>query len=156
MKTSQVLSAKVPGSGFTPADRLSSAAGQSATLADVEHDLVEIFKQLADGTRLKVLLMLMRESELNVSTLCKRLDHSQPAVSHHLALLRMAGLVQARRSGKNIFYSIRRERFHFLMDLLFRAIQSDGGPQISFDSFVLSRDHQPAESGTDDDSRPAS
>lgn len=108
----------------------------------VESNLVEIFKQLADPTRLKILLMLTREDELNVTSLCERLEASQPAVSHHLALLRMAGMVQTRRAGKSIFYSIKKDRFHFLVDLVFKAINSDGPTPISFDSFVLTRNDE--------------
>lgn len=108
----------------------------------VESNLVEIFKQLADPTRLKILLMLTREDELNVTSLCERLDVNQPAVSHHLALLRMAGMVQTRRAGKSIFYSIKKDRFHFLVDLLFKAINSDGPSPIAFDKFVLTRNDE--------------
>ena len=70
----------------------------------LEQDLVQTFKLLSDETRLRVLMYLMREGELHVTALCERLDQSQPAVSHHLALLRVAGLIAARRDGKHNFY----------------------------------------------------
>jgi DNA-binding transcriptional ArsR family regulator len=66
--------------------------------------LTQTFKLLADESRLRILLTLAREGETHVSALCKMLGQSQPAVSHHLTLLRMAGLVGFRREGKFNFY----------------------------------------------------
>src|SRR5205814_6818310 len=54
--------------------------------------LTQVFKLLADESRLRILLTLSREGEMHVSALCQMLGQSQPAVSHHLTLLRMAGL----------------------------------------------------------------
>jgi DNA-binding transcriptional ArsR family regulator len=49
--------------------------------------------------------MLLTEKERNVSELCADLGtQSQPAVSHHLALLRHGRLIEPRRSGKHNFY----------------------------------------------------
>jgi DNA-binding transcriptional ArsR family regulator len=66
---------------------------------------VQRLKLVADETRLRILSTLS-EGERNVSSLCDALGQSQPAVSHHLALLRVSGLVQSDRQGKNIFYSL--------------------------------------------------
>jgi ArsR family transcriptional regulator, arsenate/arsenite/antimonite-responsive transcriptional repressor len=68
------------------------------------HQLVQVFKLLADDSRLRILLLLAREGEIHVSALCEMLDESQPAVSHHLTLLRMANLVGYRRDGKFNYY----------------------------------------------------
>ena len=74
----------------------------------LEKDLVQVFKLLSDETRLRILLYLTQQGELHVTALCDRLGQSQPAVSHHLALLRVAGLIEARRDGKHNFYHVRR------------------------------------------------
>ena len=84
-----------------------------------EAELVQVFKLLADETRLKVLMALLRGGESHVSGLCRRLDQSQPAVSHHLALLRQADLIQVRREGKHNFYSVRKPHFERVMGDLF-------------------------------------
>lgn len=64
----------------------------------------DLLKQVSDPTRLQV-LMLLTEKERNVSELCTDLGtQSQPAVSHHLALLRHGRLIEPRRSGKHNFY----------------------------------------------------
>ncbi len=68
-------------------------------------------KLLADETRLRILTVLLAERELNVTSLCARLGQSQPAVSHHLGLLREHGLLECRRAGKNNYYSVVSARF---------------------------------------------
>jgi ArsR family transcriptional regulator len=67
--------------------------------------LVQVFKLLADESRLKILLALGR-GELHVTALCDLLGQTNPAVSHHLTLLRMAKLVSYRRDGKRNYYRI--------------------------------------------------
>ena len=78
-------------------------------------DVIKVMRVLADPTRLRVLTML-QENELNVSTLCGHLDLAQPTVSHHLGLLRSMGLVNTRRDGKQVFYSLNREHVESLSD----------------------------------------
>ena len=103
----------------------------------LEKDLVQVFKLLSDETRLRILLYLAREKELHVTALCDRLSQSQPAVSHHLALLRVAGLIEARRDGKHNYYSVRQDQFHRLMGELFQSISDPNKDEIRFDDFVL-------------------
>lgn len=70
---------------------------------------VELFRQASDPTRL-LLLSALSESDRNVSELCDELGGiSQPAVSHHLAKMRACGLVEHRRAGKFVYYSLRDE-----------------------------------------------
>jgi len=64
-----------------------------------------LLKHLSDPTRLQVILML-GEGERHVGALCDHLSQSQPAVSHHLALLRHGGIIAPRRQGKNNFYEL--------------------------------------------------
>jgi ArsR family transcriptional regulator, arsenate/arsenite/antimonite-responsive transcriptional repressor len=68
--------------------------------------LAALFRVLGDETRLRILFYLQREQEINVRTFCSLVTQSQPAVSHHLALLKEAGLVDSRRDGKNNFYRL--------------------------------------------------
>jgi ArsR family transcriptional regulator len=98
--------------------------------------LVEIFKLLADKSRLRILLALAREGEMHVSALCDLLEQSQPAVSHHLTLLRMRNLVGFRRDGKHNFYHIDST---FVADLLeqFFSDSGNGLKQLQFDEFSL-------------------
>lgn len=83
------------------------------------HNLVQLFKLLSDETRLKILHYLMQKDELNVRTLCKLLKQSQPAVSHHLALLKDAGVIECRRDGKHNFYHLVPKRCQQFLDMVF-------------------------------------
>ena len=64
-----------------------------------------LFLALADRTRLR-LLNLMRDREVCVSSFTGTLGQSQPKISRHLAYLRNAGVVEVRRDGKWMYYSI--------------------------------------------------
>jgi DNA-binding transcriptional ArsR family regulator len=64
-----------------------------------------LLKHVSDPTRLQVILILS-EGERHVGALCDQLSQSQPAVSHHLALLRHGGIIAPRRQGKNNYYSL--------------------------------------------------
>lgn len=64
-----------------------------------------LLKHVSDPTRLQVILILSG-GEQHVGALCGQLSQSQPAVSHHLALLRHGGIIAPRRQGKNNFYSL--------------------------------------------------
>src|SRR5437868_14709264 len=81
--------------------------------------LVQHFKLLADDSRLRILLTLSREGEMHVSALCQMLGQSQPAVSHHLTLLRMAGLVGFRRDGKFNYYRMDASLLGDMLEKLF-------------------------------------
>ena len=61
---------------------------------------IQLFKILADETRLGIVLLLSELGELCVCDLCTALDQSQPKISRHLALLRESGLLLDRKQGK--------------------------------------------------------
>ena len=98
--------------------------------------LAEVFKLLADKSRLKILLALAQDGELHVTALCELLDQSQPAVSHHLTLLRMAGLVGYRRDGKHNYYRVESGLVCDLLEQLF-ADAGNGHKQLQFEDFSL-------------------
>lgn len=104
----------------------------------LEKDLVQVFKLLSDETRLRVLMYLTREGELHVTALCDKLNQSQPAVSHHLALLRVAGLIEARRDGKHNYYSVKASHFQRLMNDVFSNLVTRQIDEVRFDDFTLS------------------
>ncbi|NLU08169.1 MAG: winged helix-turn-helix transcriptional regulator [Clostridiales bacterium] len=68
-------------------------------------DMAEFFKVLNDPTRLKIIAALML-SEMCVCDICAVLGMSQPAVSHHLRVLKQSKLVKYRRDGKVVYYSL--------------------------------------------------
>src|SRR5262245_39889651 len=86
------------------ATKKTSKSAVSARPASEIRQAADLLKQVSDPTRLQV-LMLLTVKERNVSELCADLGtQSQPAVSHHLALLRHGRLIEPRRSGKHNFY----------------------------------------------------
>jgi len=103
----------------------------------VVRDLAQVFKLLSDETRLRILFYLAQNRELHVTDLCNRLSQSQPAVSHHLALLRVSGLIESRREGKHNFYSVRTDHFGDLLVSLFSAA-GEVPRKIRFHNFMLS------------------
>ena len=69
------------------------------------YDLAELFKVFGDSTRIRILYALF-EAELCVCDIAQLLGMSQTAVSHQLRVLKNAKLVQFRREGKTVFYSL--------------------------------------------------
>lgn len=76
-----------------------------------------LFLALADKTRLRI-LNLMREGEICVYFFTEVLGESQPKISRHLAYLKNAGLVSARREGKWIHYQIEPPENRFAAKIL--------------------------------------
>lgn len=66
----------------------------------------ELFKCLADATRARLTLLILREGELCVCELIHALGDSQPKISRHLAQLRSGGLLVDRRQGQWIYYRL--------------------------------------------------
>ena len=66
-----------------------------------------LFRTLADPTRLALFERLAAGDELSVTELTRRAKVSQPAVSQHLAALRVAGLVRERKAGRHVLYRAR-------------------------------------------------
>ena len=65
--------------------------------------VAEIFKQLADGNRIRIFWLLCHceECVINISSM---MDMTSPAVSHHLRQLKSYGLITSRREGKEVYY----------------------------------------------------
>ena len=69
---------------------------------------VEFAKALADGTRQKIMELCCCQW-CSVTEIVDAVNVSQPTVSHHLAILRRAGLVNVREEGKNSFYTLNQQ-----------------------------------------------
>jgi ArsR family transcriptional regulator len=72
-------------------------------------DTVDFAKALADETRQQILRICCCQW-LSVGEIVDATQVSQPTVSHHLGLLKAAGLVSARRDGKQVYYTVNQER----------------------------------------------
>lgn len=107
-------------SGICPAEDVSKYASE---LRQLVHDIADentvktqsrLFKALADTTRLKI-MMLLGIREMCVCEIMVALDLTQPTASHHLGILEAVDLVEDRREGRWVFYSLRDKRFTNLM-----------------------------------------
>jgi len=78
--------------------------------------LADVFKVLGDPTRLRILRVLMNQ-EVCVRDIADELGMGQSAVSHQLRILRDARLVQFRRDGKTIYYSLADAHVFTLLDV---------------------------------------
>jgi ArsR family transcriptional regulator, repressor of sdpIR and other operons len=65
----------------------------------------EAFKALADPTRRQI-LQLLRRREMTAGALAEHFDMTRPSMSHHFAVLKEADLVETRRKGQQIYYSL--------------------------------------------------
>ncbi len=72
-------------------------------------DVVVFAKALADDTRQKIMRLCCCDW-LSVSEIVDKMKVTQPTVSHHLAVLREAGLVKVREEGKQTFYTLNQNR----------------------------------------------
>ncbi|WP_030159747.1 metalloregulator ArsR/SmtB family transcription factor [Glycomyces sp. NRRL B-16210] len=84
-----------------PAPQLHHAAPSTEQFATA----AAVFALLADQTRLQ-LLWALAEGEADVTALAAATEAARPAVSQHLAKLRLAGLVNSRREGRRVVYSM--------------------------------------------------
>ncbi len=89
--------------------------------------VVEVFRMLADATRVQVLWALT-SGEMSVNELAEHVGKPAPSVSQHLAKLRMARLVRTRRHGTTIFYSLENDHVRQLVtDAVFNAEHAGPG-----------------------------
>lgn len=86
------------------ADRVSAALKQ-ITPKEMVEEMASAYKLLGEPTRLRIMLSLMI-GEMCVCDLAAALDSTPSAISQQLKLLRMTGLVQSRREGKVVYYSL--------------------------------------------------
>jgi ArsR family transcriptional regulator len=95
-------------------------AGEVTDLPDTEkvYDLAELFKVFGDSTRLRILSALLRH-ELCVCDIAEVLGMTQSAISHQLRVLRSAGLVRARREGKQSLYSLDDQHVRLIIEMGF-------------------------------------
>lgn len=82
----------------------------------MQHVASDLFRTLGDPTRLALFERLAGGGELSVKDLTSGARVSQPAVSQHLAALRIVGLVGERREGRRVLYRARTEALRPVVD----------------------------------------
>jgi DNA-binding transcriptional ArsR family regulator len=79
--------------------------------------MAEIFKALADPTRVKVAYMLDRGGELCVCDVAEVLGSSTATASHHLRTLKNKDIAKSRKAGKNVYYSLKDDHIRTLLHM---------------------------------------
>ncbi len=92
---------------------------ERAKPVEVTEEHVEAFNALAHVSRLRVFFFLAQaRREVSAGDIQEAVGIPAPTLSHHLALLRRAGLIQSRREERHIYYSVRPDRVSDLVRLL--------------------------------------
>lgn len=85
----------------------------ASNLDNIAHSFVEstdLFFALGERARQQIIMLLAEVEHMNVGQLAERLPLSRPAISHHLKVLRQAGLVQVQKRGTEGLYSLSMDR----------------------------------------------
>ena len=80
-----------------------------------------VLKAVAHPLRIKIIQMLNEHHELNVSTIYKKLNAEQSLISHHLINMRDKGILDIRRSGKNIFYFLVDDAVSEIIECIYKS-----------------------------------
>jgi ArsR family transcriptional regulator, lead/cadmium/zinc/bismuth-responsive transcriptional repressor len=89
--------------------------------------MADLFGMLSDPSRLKILMQLQDHEDVCVSDLAEWTEVSESAVSHALRLLRAHGIVDARREGRWIYYSMVDEHVRVLLEATVEHLERDHG-----------------------------
>lgn len=84
------------------------------------NDIAEILKTIAHPVRICIIKGLLENGECNVSHMQSCMDIPQSTVSQHLQKLRAAGIIEGRRNGLEIYYSIADERIRNIIEAIFK------------------------------------
>lgn len=84
------------------------------------NDIAEILKIIAHPVRICIIKGLLENGECNVSHMQSCMDIPQSTVSQHLQKLRAAGIIEGRRNGLEIYYSIADERIRNIIEAIFK------------------------------------
>jgi len=78
-------------------------------MQDFSKQAVKVFKALADPTRYRIIKLLVERGEMGCVDFDKAFSYSKSAMSHHYRILENANLINARKEGQHVQFSINRE-----------------------------------------------
>jgi ArsR family transcriptional regulator, arsenate/arsenite/antimonite-responsive transcriptional repressor len=103
-----------------------TGTGES-TAEDELRRLRTLYRALGDATRLRIIGLLAEVGPMPVNELSARVALSQPLISWHLRILRLAGLIDTERHGRAVICRLRRAAFAELRDAEARLIGGTSG-----------------------------
>ena len=90
-----------------------------------------LYRALGDETRLRVIGLLAEIGPMPVSELSSRVGLSQPLISWHLRILRLAGLIETNKTGRQVICSLRQAAFEELHEAEERLVSGTAGIGVS-------------------------
>lgn len=84
----------------------------------------DVFKALSDSTRRKI-LELLSDKDMNAGEIADYFHISKPSISHHLSVMKNAGLICDERKGQNIVYSLNTTVFQDVVKWLFDITKNE-------------------------------
>lgn len=88
-------------------------------------EAIPVFELLADRNRQKILIQLFDNGAQSVTQITEEIELTQPAVSHHLKLLRLSGLVAVTQKGKERYYELKLDSSLTLLEEIVNSVKAD-------------------------------
>lgn len=93
--------------------------------------VVGFLTAVGDPARLEIIFILSKRGRLNVGQIASEFEISRPAISHHLKVLKTAGVVESQKAGQEVLYELNRESVASELRHLADLVQSKTHPQPS-------------------------
>lgn len=106
-------------------------------------DIGKVCKALADGTRREI-LELLKEGDRSAGEIASKFDLTKPAISHHLSVLKGAGLAVERREGQQIIYSLVEASILQMIDGFLAKLCSSKSARVEEQKEMRARSRQPS------------
>lgn len=87
-------------------------------------ECMEVLRALSDRTRQEIVSIFAEKGEACVSDIAGRFTLSRPTISHHLNLMKRSGLLNARKDGKEVYYSFNKEYVTGLLESLLFSLKN--------------------------------
>lgn len=84
---------------------------------------MEFLRALSDKTRQEIIMLFTAKKELRANDVAKNFALSRPTISHHLNLMKRSGLLNSRKNGKEIYYSLNKKHIIELLSSILNSIK---------------------------------
>jgi ArsR family transcriptional regulator, arsenate/arsenite/antimonite-responsive transcriptional repressor len=91
-------------------------------------ELTRLLEAVSDPVRMQIVFLLGEHAQLNVGEIARQFRISRPAISHHLKVLKDAGIVQSEKSGQEIYYRINSQRIVAALRALADKLERSASP----------------------------
>lgn len=87
-------------------------------------ECLDLLRALADKTRQEIIMLFVHEKELCANDIAKKFTLSRPTISHHLNLMKRAKILNSRKDGKEIFFSINKDYVIYFLKSMLNSIEN--------------------------------